>query len=127
MRTTTIVTGVLLFLLGPIFFVLGGATKSFTSFIPSIFGILLIACGASATTVKSTKIAMHIAVLVAFLGILGTGRFFSKWGPLLTGGQMTESAKLSSTSGLLMFLLCGFFLVRSVLWFLGNRAAKPIA
>lgn len=127
MRTTTIVTGILLFLIGPVFFVLGGATKSFTAFIPSFFGIALIACGASATTVKSTKIAMHIAVVVAFLGILGTGRFFSKWGPLLTGGQLTHSAKLSSTSGLLMFLLCGFFVVRSVLWFLGNRAARAAA
>ncbi|BCM89395.1 hypothetical protein IAD21_01241 [Abditibacteriota bacterium] len=125
MRTTTIVTGVLLFLLGPIFFALGGEHKSPTAFIPSIFGLALIVCGALATTTKSTKIAMHIAVVVAFLGVLGSMRFVSKWPGLLSSGDL--STKLGPLSGLLLFLLCGFFVVRSVLWFLGNRAARPIA
>ncbi|RYX84153.1 hypothetical protein EON83_11630 [bacterium] len=125
MRTTTIATGALLFLLGPIFFALGGEHKSFTAFIPSIFGIALIVCGAMATTVKATKMAMHIAVVVAFLGVLGSMRFVSKWPSLLSGGDI--STKLGPLSGLLLFLLCGFFVVRSVLWFLGNRAARSAA
>ncbi len=124
MRTTTLVTGLLLFLLGPIFFALGGAHKSPTAFIPSIFGIALLVCGALATTTKATKMAMHIAVVFAFLGMLGSMRFVSKWPSLLSGGDL--STKLGPLSGLLLFLLCGFYVVRSVLWFLGNRAAKPL-
>ena len=129
MRTTTIVTGVLVFLLGPIFFALGGEHKSLTAFIPSIFGIALIACGASAKTVKSTKIAMHIAVVVALLGAIGSlfgkkGLSVPGWIAALTG---QSTSPLASFSQMLLFLLCGFFIVRSVLWFLGNRAAKPIS
>ena len=125
MKTTTLVTGILLFLLGPIFFALGGEHKSFTAFIPSIFGIALIVCGALATTPKATKMAMHIAVVVAFLGLLGSLRFVSKWPSLLSGGDL--STKLGPLSGLLLFLLCGFFVVRSVMWFLGNRTAGRAA
>lgn len=125
MRTTTIVTGVLLFLLGPIFFAMGGEHKSPTAFIPSIFGIALIACGALATTPKATKMAMHIAVVVAFLGLLGSMRFVSKWPALFAGGALANN--LGALSGLLLFLLCGFFVVRSVLWFLGNRSARGAA
>ena len=125
MRTTTIVTGVLLFLLGPIFFAMGGEHKSLTAFIPSIFGTALIVCGSLSTTPKATKMAMHIAVVVAFLGVLGSMRFVSKWPALFAGGELANN--LGALSGLLLFLLCGFFVVRSVLWFLGNRASRKAA
>ncbi len=125
MRTTTIVTGALLFLLGPLFFSLGGAHKSFTAFIPSLFGIALLVCGARATTPKATKMALHIAVVVAFLGLLGSLRFVSKWPALFAGGGFANN--LGAISGLLMFLLCGFFVARSVLWFIGNRSGRKAA
>ncbi len=125
MRTTTIVTGVLLFLLGPIFFALGGEHKSPTAFIPSIFGLALIVCGAMSSTPAKTKMAMHIAVVVAFLGLLGSMRFVSKWPSLFAGGALANN--LGALSGFLLFLLCGFFVVRSVLWFLGNRASRSAA
>ncbi len=125
MRTTTIVTGLLLFLLGPIFYAMGGQVKSFTAFIPSIFGVALLVCGFLSTTPKSTKMAMHIAVLAATLGVVGSMRFVSKWPALFSGGAVANN--LGALSGLLLFLLCGFFVVRSVLWFLGNRSNRKAA
>lgn len=130
MRTTTIVTGVLLFLLGPLFFLLGAAGhRSFTAFIPSIFGVIILACGLIATTPKKTKMALHIAVVVALLGFLGSlfgknGLSVPGWIAALTGNSADPRAAFSQ---MLMFLFCGFYVVRSVLWFLGNRASRSAA
>ncbi len=129
MRTTTIVTGALLFLVGPLSFVLGGMHFKPGSLIASVFGAALLACGLASTSTKSTKIASHIAVVVALLGFLGSlfgkgGLAFPRWIEALSGRSAEPWTALSQ---MMVFLLCGFFVVRSVLWFLGNRASRGAA
>lgn len=129
MRTTTIVTGVLLFLIGPLSFIFGGMHFKAGSLIASVFGAALLACGLASTSTKSTKIASHIAVVVALLGFLGSlfgkgGLAFPNWVAALSGRSADPTAAISQ---MLIFFLCGFFVVRSVLWFLGNRSSRSAA
>lgn len=129
MRTTTLLTGALLFLVGPLGFVMNKMQFKPGQAIAATFGMALLACGLASTSTKSTKIAMHIAVVVALLGFLGSmfgkgGLAFAGWIALLGGRSAEPGVALSQ---LLVFLLCGFFVVRSVLWFLGNRAARRAA
>jgi len=128
MRTTTIVTGLLLFLLAPLAFVLDKTIKA-GSIIAAVLGLLLVACGLASTTVKSTKIAAHVAVVVGLLGFIGSlfgkgGLAFPNWIAALSGKSPDPHAAFSQMA---VFLLCGFFVVRSVLWFLGNRSSRKAA
>jgi len=126
MKTMTIVTGALLFLLGPLSFVLGGMHFKMGSAIASFFGLAILACGLASTSVKSTKIAMHVAVVLALLGFIGSlfgkgGFAFPGWIAALSGRNPEPMTAFSQMG---VFFLCGFFVVRSVLWFLGNRAGR---
>jgi len=126
MKTTTIVVGALLFLLGPLSYLLGGMHFKAGSAIASAFGIALLACGLASTSPKSTKMAMHIAVVLALLGFLGSlmgkgGLAIPGWIAALTGRSLDP---MTAFSQMAVCALCGFFVVRSVLWFLGNRAGR---
>ena len=129
MRTTTIVIGLLLFLLGPLSLVQNQMHPKPGAIIAAVLGLILLACGFASTTVKSTKIAAHIAVVVAFLGLVGS--LFGKSGFAIPGWISALSGKnpdpQPAFSQMILFLLCGFFVVRSVLWFLGNRSTRKAA
>jgi hypothetical protein len=73
MAKITIVTGVLLILLGLASYLYTGHQYP-TSLIPSAFGILLVAFGSMAETPiqRRRMLAMHIAVTVGLLGFLAT-------------------------------------------------------
>jgi hypothetical protein len=73
MAKITIVTGVLLILLGLASYLYTGHQYP-TSLIPSAFGILLVALGSMAETPVQRRrmLAMHIAVTVGLLGFLAT-------------------------------------------------------
>jgi thiol:disulfide interchange protein len=73
MAKITIVTGVLLILLGLACYLYTGHQYP-TSLIPSAFGILLVAFGSMAETPVQRRrmLAMHIAVTVGLLGFLAT-------------------------------------------------------
>src|SRR6202046_2240567 len=73
MAKITIVTGVLLILLGLASYLYTGHQYP-TSLIPSAFGILLVAFGSMAETpvAKRRMLFMHIAVTVGLLGFLAT-------------------------------------------------------
>jgi hypothetical protein len=73
MAKITIVTGVLLILLGLACYLYTGHQYP-TSLIPSAFGILLVALGSMAETPVQRRrmLAMHIAVTVGLLGFLAT-------------------------------------------------------
>jgi hypothetical protein len=73
MAKITIVTGVLLILLGLASYLYTGHQYP-TSLIPSAFGILLVAFGSMAETPVQRRrmLAMHIAVTVGLLGFLAT-------------------------------------------------------
>jgi multisubunit Na+/H+ antiporter MnhF subunit len=71
MPTTTIVTGVLLIVLGLVGFV-GTGSEHPTALIPAGFGIALAICGFLAKAPERKKLFMHIAVTLGLLGFLGT-------------------------------------------------------
>jgi hypothetical protein len=71
MPTTTIVTGILLIVLGLVGFV-GTGSEHPTALIPAGFGIALVICGFLAKAPERKKLFMHIAVTLGLLGFLGT-------------------------------------------------------
>ena len=78
--------GSLLFLLGPIFYLLGDAShRSPTAFIPSLFGIIIVVCGLMAKNPARRKAAMHGAAGFALLGLLGSLRGLKTWPLILSG------------------------------------------
>src|ERR1700693_5778208 len=71
MPTTTIVTGVLLIVLGLVGFIGTGSTH-YTSLIPAGFGIILGLCGFLAKEPERLKLFMHIAVTLGLVGFVMT-------------------------------------------------------
>jgi multisubunit Na+/H+ antiporter MnhF subunit len=71
MPTITIVTGVLLIVLGLVGFV-GTGSEHPTALIPAGFGTALAICGFLAKAPERKKLFMHIAVTLGLLGFLGT-------------------------------------------------------
>ncbi|RYG75108.1 hypothetical protein EON80_01710 [bacterium] len=119
------ICGALLFALGPIFYFLGEpGHRSPTAFIPSLFGVFILAFGLAAKTPSRTKAAMHGAVGFAFLGLLGSLMGAKKWPLILTGQTELVARPLAAWSQLLMFAICLVFVVLSVNWFIKNRRAK---
>jgi Ca2+/Na+ antiporter len=126
MPTISVIVGSLLVALGPVFFVQGGDHRSPTAFIPSFFGLIILACGLIAKNPAKRKGAMHGAAGVALLGLLGSLRGLSAW-PLVLAGRtegLTHSKILASWSTLLMFVLCLVYLALCIKSFREARKAR---
>ena len=124
MPFSAIITGAALFALGPIFYLLGEpGSRSFTAFIPSFFGFIILVCGIVARNPARTKMAMHAAVGFGLLGALGgLARGIPKW-PALFNGSLIEG-RLAATSTLLMFVICALFVAMSAGRFIQMRKAR---
>lgn len=92
----------------------GTGTESYTALIPTGFGVLLLICGLASRGPKSTKIAMHVAVLLAALGAAGSARVFGM------PEKFTEPAGLAQ---LTMFALCVVLAAIYVRSFIAARRA----
>ncbi len=121
MPISAIVTGAALLSLGPIFYLLGEAgSRSFTSFIPSFFGLIILLCGLAARNESKRKMAMHAAVGFGLLGALGgLARGLPKW-PGLFNGSLVDG-RLPAIATLLMFLICAVFVAMSIGQFIRMR------
>jgi hypothetical protein len=71
MPRLTIAFGVVLILLG-VGFYLGTGRQSVTALIPAFLGAPILACGAWALSDRWRKTAMHVALVLALLGLGGT-------------------------------------------------------
>jgi O-antigen/teichoic acid export membrane protein len=67
---TAIISGVLLILWSVVSYFIS-ESRSFTAFIPAIFGVLLAICGVIGRSEGARKHAMHAAAVVGLLGLLG--------------------------------------------------------
>lgn len=111
MPSTSIACGTLLILIGILGAIAGNLHGNFsvTSLIPAIFGVLLAICGFIAWKKESLrKHVMHVAVLVALLGIIGG--LFSLRGAITTGqvGDVTAlTAKIAMVAVCLLFVILG--------------------
>lgn len=112
-----IVTGVVLIVLGVAGYFLGGS-QSYTAFIPSVFGLLILIGSLIAT--KNLKLGMHMAAVFGLLGFLAPlGRLI----PTAAKGSLTLD--LATISQVLMIIICGIFVWLCVLSF--KRARKQRA
>ncbi len=124
MQNFTVATGVLLILLGAGAYFASG-TSSLTAFIPSVFGILLAACGQVAKNPTRTKTFMHVAALLAVLGLLGSLQGIPQAMALLSGAEVARPA--AAVSRAVMAVLLTVFLVAAVRSFINARKARAAA
>jgi hypothetical protein len=110
--------GIVLTLMGIIGYLASGMA-SVTALIPAIFGIIFIALGRLAEKESLRKHVMHVAVLLAVVGLIGTAtgipEFFS-W----MGGDMEVNALAASVRSL-MALLCVVYIGLGVKSFIDAR------
>lgn len=119
MGKITIGFGVALIALGVLGYVAGGAS-SITGLIPAVFGVILSGLGFWAMR-GSAKTAMHIASVVALIGVLAP---LSRLVPSLASGS---ELSLAFWSNALMFALCGALLALYVRSFVLARRARAAA
>ncbi len=122
MAQLTITIGAILIAIGPVGFGLSG-TGSMTAFIPSIFGVLILACGLTALNMKNRKHAMHAALALALLAVLGSaGRAIPGWLALARGEE--GASPLALTMLTLTIGLCLTLIVFGVKSFIDARRQR---
>ena len=120
MVSLTMSVGALLSLLGLVAYPVTGMV-SLTALIPTVFGVPLILLAQLAKTASRRKMSMHIAMLIALLGLAGSASGIPKIVSLLGGGEIVrpEAAAIQS----LMALICLVYLVMGVRSFIAARRA----
>ncbi len=110
--------GIVLTLIGIIGYLFSGMA-SITALIPAIFGIIFILLGRLAEKESMRKHVMHVAVLLALVGLIGTATgivdFFS-W----MGGNLEVNA-MAAVVRTLMALLCIGYIVLAIKSFVDAR------
>ena len=117
MPSTSITFGGLLILIGIIGYAYGlmNGNASLTAFIPTVFGIILVALGAVAqSSEKLRKHLMHAAVIIALLGfVMPLIRLLSKFNELTLSAAVIAQVAMS--------LICLVFVILSVRSFMDAR------
>ncbi|MBM3857083.1 MAG: hypothetical protein FJ390_03875 [Verrucomicrobia bacterium] len=121
MSTLSIIFGLLLNLVGLVGFFETGATH-YTALIPCAFGLLLMLCGFIAKKESLRPHAMHVAVLVALIGFLGTVSALGKIPLLFSATADPKAAAIIAKSA--TALLCALFFVLCVRSFVKARLLK---
>jgi hypothetical protein len=104
--TLALLIGIALIVLGVAGFVATGSTAK-TALIPTYFGIVLGLLGLLARRPARRKLAMHLALVIAVLGLAGSLRGAIQW---VSGTAERPAAALAQTimaALLLVFLLLG--------------------
>lgn len=123
MIRVTQVTGIVLIVLGAVYFFLTGAAHP-TALIPAYFGVVLLLCGVLAHTedTKRRMLWMHIAVTVGLLGFLFPG---IRGGMALANtAALTPVKQTAATEEIIMAVICLVFTALCVRNFVVNRAAR---
>jgi fluoride ion exporter CrcB/FEX len=126
MPFTSIISGVLLILLGIIGYILGmnAGNASPTALIPAAFGLLLVIFGLLAKSKENLrKHLMHAAVVVGLLGFLATASSVLKIPDVLSG---TAERPLAIVSQFAMALICLVFVIMCVNSFIAARRNRNV-
>ena len=127
MARLTIALGVILFVLGLVaYFLLTGDTKSPTALIPSAFGVVFLVLGGVALKPRALKHAMHAAMVVALLGILGTSRGLMQLPTLISNADELERPSAVGVQSS-MAALCIVFLILGIASFVSARRSGGAA
>ena len=121
MARITIGLGLVLIALG-----LGGyfgtGRESLTALIPVLLGLLLALLGVLALKEHMRRHAMHVAGVIALLGVAGTVRGLMKLPVLLTGGELERPAAVGVQAA--MAIVCFVFVLLCVWSFIKARRAS---
>lgn len=115
--------GALLCIVGAVYY--GNAPvdhRSVTALIPLFLGFPIAVLGILARKEKMRKHAMHGAVLLALLGVLGSLRFVKGWIGMMQG--VAPSNPPAAQEGLILFVVCVVFIVLAVRSFVAARKAQ---
>ena len=120
MSSTTITFAFAYLVLGIGGFVLTGSTHK-TALIPCIFGVLFLIFGLLARKDNLRKHAMHAAVLIALLALLGTAKALAYLPDLFRGTSEKPAAVITQSLNAGLSILYIFLAVRS---FIQARRAR---
>jgi hypothetical protein len=120
MASTTVALGVALIIVGLAGYFLTGAA-SVTALIPAFFGTVIALLGLMARNERRRALAMHIAVVVAVLGLLGTFRGLLQIGSAFDGTAARPAAVVSQS---VMALLTLGYIVMAVRSFMAARRSR---
>ena len=118
MARLTIGFGVLLILIGVAGYIGTGATHM-TALIPAFLGLPVVIAGVLALDEKKRKHAMHAALAIALLGLLGTLPGLLKLPVLLSGGNVVRPAAVVDQA--VTAILCAAFLAIGIRSFMSAR------
>ncbi|MCF7729758.1 MAG: hypothetical protein K9M81_05245 [Chthoniobacterales bacterium] len=121
MPLLSFIFGLLLNLIGLFGFFGTGATH-YTALIPCALGLLLIASGLVAQKEHLRRHAMHGAVLISLIGLLGTASAFTKI-PLLLDHAAGDKAP-AFVAKIATAILCGLFFLLCLRSFIKARVMK---
>lgn len=121
MPKITIGLGFILIILGVVAW-LGSGTSSWTALIPSILGVILAICGAIG--LRRQKLGIHLALVIALVGIAGTLMNVMKLGDVFAGTAERPLAVIVST---ITFVLLIVYIVLGVRSFITARRWKEQA
>jgi hypothetical protein len=123
MASTTLALGVALIILGLAGYVLTGAA-SLTALIPAAFGIVILLAGLIGRDERRRKHAIHVAFVVALLGLLGSVRGLLQIGDVFDGTAARPAAVVSQA--VMAVLTLGYVIV-AVRSFIAARRRRPQA
>lgn len=118
MPRITIGLGVILIVLGFISYI-ATAFVSWTALIPAILGAVILVSGM--VGLKNLKLGVHIALVVAVLGILGTTMNVMQLAALIAGEAERPAAVITST---ITFVLLIVYVVLGIRSFMAARRWK---
>jgi uncharacterized membrane protein len=124
MASTTVGLGVALIILGLAGYFLTGAA-SVTALIPAAFGIVIAVAGLIGRDERRRKHAIHVAVVVALLGLLGSVRGLLQIGDVFGGTAARPAAVVSQTIMAVLTLGYVILAVRSFIAARRSRDGKP--
>jgi hypothetical protein len=123
MANVAMTVGLLLTLLG-LGAYFGTGRQSMTAMIPAFFGVPILALGLVARDPGKRKAAMHVAVVLALLGFLGSARGIGNAIALASGEEVARPAAAVVQTA--MAVLCAFFLVLAIKSFLDARRGRSL-
>ncbi|SDI77984.1 hypothetical protein SAMN04488693_1237 [Arthrobacter subterraneus] len=121
MARITIGLGVVLIALGVTAYIIA-AFASWTALIPAVLGGVILISGFIG--LKNQKIGIHIALVVAVLGVLGTTMNVLQLGALFAGEADRPAAVITST---ITFVLLIIYVVLGIRSFIAARRRKSAA
>jgi len=119
MLTTTRIVGLVLMILGIASYWLTGRT-SVTALIPAFFGVVFVVLAYVARNEAARKHAMHVAVAIALLGLLGV---LARAIPAIANGQIARPAVIAQ---LVTALVLAYYVYLGVQSFITARRARRV-